>query len=366
MHPHERPPAAAEPRSGTTRSLAGTFDLVSPHLPAALVDDHARARVRTMAATLPAALSHCLYVECRPGNPRLADLIVDVDAAGREILAGANPVLALGPEHAGAAWQGIAAVMQAWNEEGSSLHHAMDGAWVEFDLHGGGAPPIAPSLFVDFSDGVQHAATWAVRTAALHEVAHLLGHASSAQAAKVDAAVSSLPAHAVLLYAGFMLPRGGDAVRLCVMGLARPELVTWLRRVGWPGDVDALAAIMTLLARPDGGAQPQPAILHVDIGAEVGGGIGVEYPFARRPQLSGVIAERGVLDTLVAAGLVTATDRDAVARWAGAERRTMPHELWPSLLVRRLNHVKLVLDDGGLRAKLYLCAEHVPAPRTAE
>ena len=53
--------------------------------------------------------------------------------------------------------------------------------------------------------------------------------------------------------------------------------------------------------------------------------------------------------------------------WPGLVKRTMPHQLWPSLFVRRVNHVKLVQDaQGALTGKVYLCAEHMAAARSPQ
>lgn len=340
-------------------SLAGTFDIVAPHLPDALVSSTARARARAVAASLPAALSRCLYLECRPGHPESADLIVDVDVAGRDILAGRNAVVSLDARHDTLAWRGIVQMMRTWTDPSSRLHRAFVGAWLEFDLPDDGSSLPSPSLFVDFAPELGNCEAMAALVAA----ARLAGDREVP--ASAFEAIALLPSHATLLYAGIMLARESAPLRLCVMGLANGELAAWLRAAHWPGDVGGLATLLSDLACD--GDQSQPAIVHLDAGDALRPGIGLEYPFARRPQLSGTIAEQRLLDALEARALIATVQRAALSTWTGADRRTMPHELWPSLLVRRVNHVKLVQAGDAVRAKLYLCAEHVPATRvTAE
>ena len=178
---------------------------------------------------------------------------------------------------------------------------------------------------------------------------------------RLRAVLDALPASAVLTYAGVMLARETSATRLCVMGLSRTELQAWLRSVRWPGDEARLRTLMASLADPASGGQAQPAIVHVDVGESIDGAVGLEYPLARHPQLAGEVAESAMLDNLVARRLVSAAVAAALRDWAGYEERTLAHELWPSVIVRRVNHLKLVLSaTGALHLKLYLCAELVP------
>ena len=103
------------------------------------------------------------------------------------------------------------------------------------------------------------------------------------------------------------------------------------------------------------------AIVHVDVGAHVAPTIAVELPFSRASQRVGRIAEVGLLDALVAAGLCDRTKRDELLAWPRRIVGTMPHELWPSAIARRLNHVKLVWRPGAdVEAKAYLAASHRP------
>jgi hypothetical protein len=102
-------------------------------------------------------------------------------------------------------------------------------------------------------------------------------------------------------------------------------------------------------------------MIHVDAGEGAPPRLGVELTLARPCQRRGEIAERGFLDRLAELGLCTPARRDALPRWPGAEVRTLPHELWPSRVERRVNCVKLVFEPGRpLHAKAYLLATPHP------
>jgi hypothetical protein len=154
-------------------SLAGTLDEVAPYLPPELVAPAPLAAARAVAAHLPAALTHWVYLECRlraaaPG----VDLIVNVDERGRDILAGDNSAIALGAHVAGhPAWQAVRAFAREWSRAGSVLHDAVEDVWLEFDV---GAPVVAspdetstavpvPGVFIDFAEAAYTSPSLAAR-----------------------------------------------------------------------------------------------------------------------------------------------------------------------------------------------------------
>lgn len=94
---------------------------------------------------------------------------------------------------------------------------------------------------------------------------------------------------------------------------------------------------------------------HCTVQLATGGGVkvtGVEIS-----QLEAQAHEwRRLLDALVAHDLASRTIADAVLRWPGRERLPATSGAWPSVFARAFSHVKLVLKDGSVRAKLYLGA----------
>ena len=91
--------------------------------------------------------------------------------------------------------------------------------------------------------------------------------------------------------------------------------------------------------------------------------VGVELTLGRREQLRGTIAEAAFLDRLVGLDLCTAEKRRALDAWPGHTVGVLPHELWRSVLARRVNCVKLVHVPGEApRVKGYLLARWSPVP----
>jgi hypothetical protein len=357
--------AAADTRGGGW-SLADTLDRVAS-LPPALVGPEQTEDLRTIAAWLPASLSNWLYLECRlAGGQSQIDLAAYVDRRGRDLLARPRTGEAL--ERLIAAhreWAVAAAIAEKWTDPVWPVHGAVEGIWLEFDVPRPGWTArrtlVAPSVLIDFSESRVERLSTAERVRVVEDaIAPLTAGHVAASASPIRRCVEALPPHAYVIYAGAMLPRRTGVARLCVIGLARHELATYLRTVHWPGPIDDIAQLCGAIARAEAAASA-PTIVHLDVGADLRPTLGLEYALARGSQLRGEIAEVALLDWLVAEGLCDRAKRDALSAWPGYELGVMPHELWPSLIVRRVNHVKLVwTPDAPLQTKAYLGVKHEP------
>ena len=171
------------------------------------------------------------------------------------------------------------------------------------------------------------------------------------------------PPGAAVPYAGIMLARARQAVRVYLSRVPGSAVPALLDAVGWPEDEARVTA--RVLGAVDGGAAPELGMLHLDVleGALLPR-LGLEYTLERKPQVRGGIAERAFVDRLVECGLCVPERRDALLAWPGYEVRTLRHELWPSWLVRRVNCIKLVHEPGREpQAKAYLLAFHQPCSR---
>jgi len=174
-------------------------------------------------------------------------------------------------------------------------------------------------------------------------------------------ALQHVPAGAAVYYIGVMLSRQPPTVRVCLAGLHGERLYDYVRRIGWPGSEarlrEALGAITAVSTR---GSRVAPATLvHVDIADTIQPVMGIEYVFNRRRQLHGTISEQPLLDRLVTAGLCTPAKRDALHAWSGWSIDHWAGECWPSVVVRRVNHLKLVHgSQGEMTAKIYLSVHH--------
>jgi hypothetical protein len=368
------PGVAAFPRS-TMISLAHTLDALAGYLPAALVPPGGYRGARETAAQLPAALTRWTYLECRLGGRAApVDVIVEIDAAGRDILTGANRALAPGPSLAAdPVWGRVVELCRRWADPASPLSRWVESLWLEFDSGGGGMA--RPGVFIGFAPcacAAGNAGERCARVALALET--LLGAPlEMGQRRALERCHRHLPPGASVLYAGSLLPRGDGALRVCAGGIGAGALPAFLRAAGWPGPYAPLeAALPELHAVREGAAARDPALLHLDVGADgVRPRLGLEYVFGWKEQARGRLAETAFVRHLARRGLCTGEEAAALAAFPGCATEHLPHELWRSLVVRRVNHVKLVFDGSRpAEAKGYLVLhnrfwKHAVAPTGA-
>jgi len=356
------PPPLARPLERL--SLAGTLGVVAPHVPAALVPATEWARLGRAAAALPAALTRAAYLECRLAEgPAPVDLIVRVERDGAALLAGMNPAARLSPRLRGdPAWRAVAALCAGWLAGGSPADRLVSHLWLEFDLapdEPGSIP--RPSVFAGLT---ADAAAGLADEDAAALLDWLGGTVSGGLGAETRSAALALLARGTpalrVPYVGVMAAREVPAVRVYYRGPGTAQVASTLAAAGWPGPAEVLAGAMGDLARVPGA--PPVGMMHVDVAGEPLPRAGVEFLLSRQPQLHGRLAERAFVDQLVEMGLCAPARRDGLLAWPGARRCTLPHELWESVMVRRVNCVKLVSGPGGLEAKGYLLAFQLPAP----
>jgi hypothetical protein len=345
-----------EPGSFARRPLSDTLALLEPHLPAALVGADALASLRSALRLVPAAATDELYLECRlaPGEPRV-DTVLHVKEPGRDILAGVNHAIPVPPPLADRpGWARLRRFCGEWADPGSIFHRTVSSLWVELDLDAVGPESAEPGIFVDLSWLSSRGAGPAEWTAyAASAAARLAGGPPRAGVIRaVRRVVEALPPGAGMVYAGFFPGRGEGGIRLCARGVGVPALRGFLRRAGWPGDA---GPVLDALGGLDPGSVP--GYLHLDArDGETGARLGMEVPFQRRAQLEGEVREAGWLRSLPG---LAAEKVEALGAWPGWTAEVLPHQPWRSLLVRRINHVKLLFGDGrGAQAKAYLAARH--------
>lgn len=340
--------------------LARTLDAWRAHLPRALVAASAWARVQRAAAHLPAPLTTAIYLECRlAGGAGAVDLIFRVDAPGRDLLAARASGLP-----AGDGWEAMARFCARWAAgRGDAWRHVRH-LWLELDLDPAtpvGAPLPTPSVFVEPDPAAAAVLSPRGWTGWISEWARVLAPSGLSPGAEdaLHGVLAARPPGARVPYAGFMLSRPGAAVRVYLAGLDASSVPRLLDGARWPGDPRIAA---TLGAAPP--STPPPGMLHLDVGDGVLPRLGVEYTLERRGQVRGVLAEGAFLDGLVARGLCSEAKAAGLRAWPGCETRTLPHELWPSRVVRRVNCIKLLFDGAAAPvAKGYLLAFHLPRLR---
>lgn len=347
--------------------LCAVLEALGSAVPDMLVERRARDRLASLAARLPAPLSAHLYLECRLSEEAAhTDLILQVLESGREILARENPVLLVGHGDASGAggWDRLERFCRCWGNPSSELFGAVDSLWLEFDDRGAelavGALPV-PGVFLELSRPLRTASADPAEHSRrlLRHLGTLLNRApASASSDALARCLRHLPEGARLAYLG-SFPERGAALRLCLAGLSGASIPTYLTEVGWAGDPRALWRSLSPLhdAAPVG-------LLHLDIEDRVLPRVGFEHTFARRPQRNGRIAEQDFLAELVLCGLCTEERRIALESVPGWESAALAHQLWPSVILRRINHVKTVYVAEHLKeAKAYLSLQHAYVAR---
>jgi hypothetical protein len=173
--------------------------------------------------------------------------------------------------------------------------------------------------------------------------------------------LDALPPEGLLCSVGAMFSREFDGVRLGFQGLAPSEIPHFLARIGWPGHVHEIEAIVKWL--------PMRLALCIDVGETVLPKVGLEC------LIDGSLKQTmpkwtEFLNTLVDKNVCLAEKRDALLEWFGYTHARANPAVWPENLrrlaatrgpnalgvfVRTLNHIKLSYQpDRPIEAKAYL------------
>jgi hypothetical protein len=326
--------------------LTDTVHEILPALPQELLDDRARRRIEQVTEQLPAALTEQMHYECRLGSSGRVDLLVRIDGHGASLVDGRR-----GSIFSTRPFVGISRLCRRWQVD-ARLAAAVTALWLEFDLERDLPAGRMPTtrLFV--------------------ELLHSWRDPAPEVAAVMDAVFSHLelpPAGAALRATLDALP---DSSRLLAVGCepasasALPRICSWLpdrhdfgRFVGRLRGAEEGDRASQALVSLDGPAVP--LVAHVDGRERVEPGLGVELTFERAAQLRGEFPERPFLERLVAAGRCSAGKAAALTRWPGIDVAWLRHHLWPVAVIRRINHVKLRIEEGlVVEAKVYLSAHH--------
>ena len=357
-------------------TLDRTVAVVAAYLPVSLVSPESLQRVISLTRQLPAALSQFVYIECRltASDPQV-DVILNITDAGRRIIAGQNPVIAL-PERLRAhpLWQRVIEFCRRWTDPRSPLHDTVRSIWLEFDLDERCSDVPVPGIFVRLEGGIDQTTSVPEPEKVLLVcnaiLPVLLGRElESSMHEHVRRCIDSLPAGARLSEIGALLPRADHWIRLCIKDVPEPLLLPYLSSVGWGGHSNELQSILERFSKaevPGHRGAMHPGYLDLDVGDVVEARLGLEYFMERGPrQLVHGVSESAWLDKLVDARVCARDKRDGLLAWPGYFHARFAHEVWPSVVVRHANHVKLVYAPGQpLIAKAYLYFLHQHYKRT--
>lgn len=358
------------------RTLAGTLDVVRPHLPVDLVSTVAFDRAREAVDHLEPEVTNGTYFECRlqSGSPQV-DLVAIVNLDGGRLLAATGGSVAPGARYEHPGWGPLLAFCRQWTASDSSLRNLVDHIWLEYDVEPGPsrreAVQAAPGVFCSLRRSHRRACSAPVLCRkVLTALQAMTGRrASFAVRECLMHCCARLPVESGLPHVGILASRKEPVVRLCIAKLpvaVAPRFLAETAKIGG-GDI---AGIVRLTSLPDGPGGPRYVpMLHLDIDERNGfiARVGMERQFPWASQLTGRLGvnERAFLDALTAGGLCTPAKRDALLEWPGRSVAIMPHELWWSVIERRINHVKFVYEpESAIEAKGYLFARHRPCHRS--
>lgn len=315
--------------------------LGASHLPAGLVGDAGRRRLRRVPGDLPAIFTIGTF-ECRLDD----DERVDFQACAPRGAAPHAAIRAWLARRDGHDWpsrghRSTAALLREWIDPASLLGAAVAAVWVEIDIDDADEAPF-PFPFLTLTPPWARAAPRAPRqTAALVEagLAVLTHRALDPEVgAAVRACLRALPSRASLLHLAMRPMPGGDVVRLIA---AMPwELVPdLLARLDWP---EPVARVRRFLAR-----YCQDTLINsiqLDVGRGVAPRVGLELYFPTPPEDP---RWRRLFDLLVGDGACSPRRRQGV--WTWPMRDPAAETVLRELLV------KVVYEVGRPpRAKAYL------------
>jgi hypothetical protein len=321
-------------------SLDDYLRVVEPHLPSALVSPEGFARLRALAAQLPPQSMvgfECLLAD----QTQDADLAVGLPAKSPGMKQFSDRGLQnalLADLLAHPIWQRVSTLCMHVSEPHSVLHDRLGTVWLEFDgHHQGPGVPVPNVLFgLPFEDHVGEAGPWQVAESALE----LLTGESPPRRVRdmLERCFTALPSGAHLFQLGVMLGRRVKGVRVCVCNLSLDGIGEYLDRLGWTGRREELIGALSPLT-----GQALRLALGIDVGDMIAPRIGVECYLhdGPRTRIEGHWAE--LLDLLVARGMCRLDKRDALLCWPG---QTLARFLWPVIIARGLNHIKLVYQPG--------------------
>lgn len=356
-------------------SLTSTLQAVSRQLPHPLVSHDTLKRLGAAVEHLPAALSKMIYFECRlrESAPQV-DLVLAVYPRGAAILARHDLADA---GHVPDWWTSLQAFCRRWMAS-ESLRAMLDHVWLEYDVvvdpgvTGAGTPrPTsrvpAPGIFLSL---VRLSSLRKGRPSAwLNQVLTAVESATTGAEARLvrdalHACIEPLPPGAVVAYVGLMTHRPTPTIRVCLANVPAGAVIPYVTDVTSTSPRHLDVAIHLAASRYGSDSMPCVPMLHLDVSPVQGvlPRVGLEKLFSRPSQRDGRIAgaDRQSLALLTRLGTCTSDKRDALLTWPGRSVSILPHELWWSLIDRRVNHLKFVLDgDATFDVKAYLLLSYL-------
>lgn len=313
---------------------------MASYLPPLLTSSESLQRIAKVADWFPAEISNTFCFECElTGNSSFADFAFSCtrDSAGVKILGrnvdGIDSTV----------WKNIGNLCRSvCEEDGSNINHL----WFEFDIGNERSIPI-PCVFLAIRDHCTSNMELLIR------IFEALNYPSSPQFLKLLARCFRSPAFRNKSFeVGFMFSRQTDKARLVFFDIAT-DAVHSLEELGLTGagELKNLLANLREIVKTIN--------LAIDIGHTIASKIGLECQLGGKVQ-SDQPGWKRLLDTLISMGCSTTEKRDAILSWPGSSVERFNHLLWPTPVVRKISHVKVVWQPANLQAKAYLLTRYNP------
>ena len=324
--------------------------VVIPAIPDSFADPTNNERLLKLSELLP-PIAHIL-LECRLGAKGPMDLSlcvsnaeIDKSLLRQYFLTNISDAQATRPETKFINW---------WCEQ-PDTENALKSAWLEYDVTSAPQTLPPPAVFLPLN------ASPRPFTAAGMGAAEALESMQPGATDTLDHWLACLPPTAIPTFVGSMMSRRGTALRLNIAGLSAENAWRWLTTHGSTESESRILfeTIYNLAGKP---------ILTVDIDDVIGPRVGLEC----RPETEQ--DSRAMFDILVANNLCSSEKYDAMQEWTGHLSILDKGADWPlhlvleamirsdagaSVLLRQINHVKIVFDETGLtEAKVYFGLNH--------
>ena len=339
---------------------------IYPAISEILVSSASRDAISAIASWLPEGMIRRTFgLECPLAMPGHADFLVSTSIAhqGPEMLSAVSDAATLSGQILSAD-DVIARFGRIWAECNSRKPLTFDDVWLEFDIIGPVRKvPIPGIFFSPFSrDGYSMKdplESMALHIRDIHERMSGYGwHTDFSGSLALSLEHFDLcgsPEKRFMV--GMMLGRSLNCLRLVYSAKNGAIIVDFLRKIGWAGNLAALASSMEIWF-----GMVDHIWMNIDLSDQFGPRIGFELSFARRRMPGSEPRWKDVLDYLVCNDMCTPAQRQALLDYSGYQRSlSMPVMLdvagcdcvfyW----IRNLYYVKLVTDDGiSMNAKAYL------------
>ncbi|MEM6321608.1 MAG: hypothetical protein AAF960_28370 [Bacteroidota bacterium] len=352
-------------------------NIVSPYVPAGIVDDSQFGQIIDRLEGLPEKLTSFFGFECPlHTNQPVADFLLCVfaDEYGRDILSGKTgtdniPADWLSDE----VWRKVHRFAQAWNTPTNELFYKADNIWLEFDIidQEGQKIPQPSFFFAPYHQQEKKFLKGAESQAIVRQGLQLVRGKSysAATSNNIDLLYKHLPKEAYVFQVGSMLARKEDTYRICIRDITIESIPVFLTQVGWIGDMDALKTTLQIL-----GSLVDRIDLDLDVGTTIGSKIGLEcYQLSHRTYTN---RWEQFLVFLEKQKLCVPAKRKSLLAYRGVIHPGMVGlQNWPShlqqllglfqgkyysLFVKNIHHVKVNFEHYRLtKAKAYLGVRHI-------